>query len=453
MNISMPQYVQEVLLVLKKAGFEAFVVGGSVRDLYLGKQPKDYDMTTNATPKQIQEVFEDTLYNNNFGTVGVRIVDAVGKRQELEITPYRAEAEYSDGRHPDKIKFGVSLEEDLKRRDFTVNAMAYDGEKLIDLFGGKKDCDAGIIQTVGNPEERFGEDALRILRAARFAAQLDFSIAKKTEVAMKKLAPTIQRISWERIRDELMKTVAADNSFRGLYIMHTVNILQEILPELEEGVGVTQNKHHIYTVFMHNMQAMQYAPTEDTFVRFAALLHDIGKPRVKEGEGINSTFHNHEHIGADMVKEIMQRLKFSKKDTDRVEHLVRQHMFYYSQGEITDAGIRRLVKRMGKEHFDDLMAIRIGDRMGSGCQKEKPYKLVEFENRVREVEKDPMDTRMLNIDGHEVMKITGMKPGRTVGKIMNALLEDVLEDPSLNNIEYLSKRAQDIYTKIAKEDE
>lgn len=443
-HMTLPEYVQVVLKTLHDATYEGYAVGGCVRDLYLGRIPKDYDVTTNANPEQIQELFEDTLYNNNFGTVVVRITqDDI--RHEIEITPYRAEADYTDGRHPDTVEFGVSLEEDLKRRDFTINAMAFDGTDIVDPFNGRADADAKIIRTVGNPQERFGEDALRLLRAARFAAQLDFAIEPATQEAMTALSNTITKVSWERIRDELLKTIASDNSYRGIWITFETGLLEYIIPELIEGVGVGQNKHHIYTVFMHNIQAMQYCPSDDTLVRFAALLHDVGKPRTKEGDGHDSSFHNHEVVGAEMAEEICKRLKFSKRDTERVAHLVRQHMFFYSQGEVSDAGIRRLTKRIGRENLDDLMAIRIGDRMGSGCQKEKPYKLVELEHRIREVEKDPMDTTMLKIDGHRVMEITGMKPGREVGVIMNALLDDILEDPSLNTPEYLEQRTQELY--------
>lgn len=445
MKLILPPFVQIALKQLHDVGFEAFVVGGSVRDLVLGREPKDFDVTTNATPEQIQATFTDTLYNNAFGTVVVRVIDDAGERHEVEVTPYRAEAEYSDQRHPDKVEFGVSLEEDLKRRDFTINAMAYNGEKIVDLFEGQNDCTQKVIKTVGDAEERFNEDALRMIRAARFAAQLSFQIEDATFKAMKKLAGNIKNVSWERIRDELMKIMDAEDPYRGVWLLHTSGLLQYIIPELEEGVGVGQNKHHIYTVFMHNIQSMQYCPTEDPLVRFAALLHDVGKPRTKEGDGPNSSFHQHEHVGGRMAQKIMQRLKFSKKDVERVSHLVAQHMFYYNTDEITDAGVRRLVKRIGRENLDDLMAIRIGDRMGSGCQKEKPFKLVELERRIRQVEKDPMDTTMLKIDGTDIMQLTGLKPGREVGVILKVLLEDVLEDPSLNTEEYLTKRAKELF--------
>lgn len=450
MILPLPHYVSETLKALHDAGFEAFVVGGCVRDLCIGREPHDFDITTNATPEQIQKVFADTLYNNSFGTVAVRVVDAEGIRHEIEVTPYRAETTYSDGRHPDAVQFGVSLEEDLKRRDFTINAMAYDGKKLIDLFNGQEDYRAKIIRTVGDAQERFSEDALRLLRACRFAAQLGFQLDLATAAAIVRLAPTIQKVSAERVRDELLKILKSEDPFRGFWLLHVTGLLQYIIPELEEGVGVGQNKHHIYTIFMHNMQAMQYCPSDDPIVVFASLLHDVGKPRTKVGDGPDSTFHQHEYVGAQMAYEIAQRLKFSRKDCERIAHLVRQHMFYYNTGEITDAGVRRILKRIGRENIDDLMAVRIGDRMGSGVQKEKPYKLIELERRMRLLEKDPMDTTMLAIDGNDIMQLTGMKPGREIGTILNALLEDVLEDPSLNTVEYLTKRAKEIYQSATK---
>ncbi|OGY86623.1 MAG: hypothetical protein A2233_04260 [Candidatus Kerfeldbacteria bacterium RIFOXYA2_FULL_38_24] len=447
MIVKLPKYASDALNTLHKAGFEGFVVGGSVRDILLDRPPKDFDITTNATPEQIQKVFDDTLYNNNFGTVAVRVFDTDDVRHEIEITPYRTETAYSDKRHPDKVEFGQSLTEDLQRRDFTINAMAFDGAKIIDFFSGKKDLEKKLIRTVGNPSERFNEDSLRLLRALRFAAQLDFHLEEKTLAAIIKHAQDIEHISGERIRDEIVKILKSDDPLRGFWLMHKTGLLSYIIPELERGVGVIQNLHHIYTVFFHNLLSLQFCTSDDPLVRFAALLHDVGKPHTKAGDGLNATFYNHEHAGAKMAYEIMRRLKFSRKDCERVSHLVRSHMFYYNRGEISDAGVRRILKRIGRENIDDLMALRIGDRMGSGTQKEKPFKLIELERRMRLLEKDPMDTTMLKIDGNDIMELTGLKPGRVVGQILVALLEDVLEDPSLNNREYLEKRVGELSTK------
>lgn len=438
-ELQFPTDVTTTLQLLKTAGFEAYVVGGSLRDVLMQREPKDWDLTTNALPEQIQKVFSHSWYNNKFGTVGVRVGEL-----ELEVTTYRTDVGYTDSRHPDDVKFGVSLQEDLERRDFTINALASDGSELIDLFGGIQDIRAKKIRAVGKAEDRFAEDALRMLRAVRFAAQLDFLIEEKTEAAIKQQHELIKKVSMERIRDELMKTISSDNAMRGLWYMLDTGLLQHILPELLQGVGMAQNKHHVYSVFFHNAFALQSTPTDDPLVRLAALLHDVGKPKTKQGEFPTATFHMHEHVGSDMTERIMRRLKFSTEAIQRVSHLVKHHMFYYNIGEITDAGVRRLIKRIGKENIKDIVDLRIGDRIGSGVQKEMPYKLIELLKRIEEVQKDPIDTRMLEIDGNDVIRILKIKPGRLIGEVMNALLEEVLDDPSKNTTEYLERRTLEL---------
>jgi putative nucleotidyltransferase with HDIG domain len=439
MIIGLPKKIEFVLNQLKAKGFEGFVVGGCVRDLLRGEEPKDWDITTNALPKDVQKIFLNSFYNNDFGTVGVLI-----EGETIEVTTYRSEAKYTDKRHPDKIKFGVSLEEDLMRRDFTVNALAYDGKKVVDNFGGQKDLNNKIIRCVGKPEDRFAEDALRMLRAIRFASQLDYMIEDKTWKAIIKNKNNIKYISSERIRDELVKIIKSDDSFRGFWLLKESGMQKIILPELEETVGVAQNRHHLYTVYYHSLLSMQYCPSNDYLVRLAALLHDIAKPQTKGGKGLNATFYNHEHLGVKFTRQIMRRLKFSNDEINKVCHLVKNHMFYYNIGEITDAGVRRLIRRVGNENMQDLMALRIADRMGSGCQKEKPYKLEELERRIIKVQKDPIDTRMLKIDGHTLMEQFKMKPGAKIGVVMHLLLEEVLDDPNLNTEEYLLKKSEEI---------
>lgn len=438
-ELHFPQEVKLVLDMLRRAGFEAYVVGGSLRDVLMQREPKDWDITTNALPEQIQKVFPKSWYNNKFGTVGVRV-----KELEMEVTTYRTDAGYSDARHPDEVKFGVSLQEDLARRDFTINAMASDGTQLIDLFGGIQDIQAHVIRAVGEPSERFQEDALRMLRAARFASQLNFLIEDATYAAIKTNHALITKVSQERMRDELMKIIAADDSWRGLWYLLDSGLLQHVLPELLPGVGMAQNKHHMYSVFFHNAFALQACTSDDPLVRLSALLHDVGKPKTKQGEYPSATFYMHEHVGADMTTRIMRRLKFSTDEVKRVSHLVKHHMFYYSIGEITDAGVRRLIKRIGKENIDDIMAVRIGDRIGSGVQKDMPYKLIELLKRIEEVQKDPIDTRMLEIDGHDVMRLLKITGGPVVGKVMNALLEEILDDPTRNTKDYLEKRTLEL---------
>lgn len=439
MLIKLPEKIEFTLNQLKAAGFEGFIVGGCLRDLLLKREPKDWDATTNALPKEIEKTFINSYYNNNFGTVVAQI-----EGEEIEITTYRADAKYTDKRHPDKIEFGVSLEEDLKRRDFTINAMAYDGNKIIDLFEGKKDLAQRTIRAVGDAEERFGEDALRMLRAIRFACQLNFQIEEKTWEAIEKHAKNIKYVSGERVREELLKILDSDDPYKGFWLLQTCGLLKIIIPELETCVNVGQNKHHVYTVFFHSLLSMQFCPSDDPLVKFAALLHDIGKPATKKGEGKDSTFYQHEYVSAKMAKKLMRRLKFSNKEVERVTHLIRQHMFYYNIGEITDAGVRRIIKRIGIEHLQDLIDLRIGDRLGSDCKKAKPYKLEELERRIQKVKLDPITTSMLAIDGNRIMELLELKPGREVGEILNTLLEEVLEDPSLNTVEYLEKRIFDI---------
>lgn len=443
--IKLPTDVQQVLVALQQAGYEAYVVGGCLRDLLLQVEPKDWDVTTNALPEQIQQVFPKSLYLNAFGTVTVRSGELA-----VEVTTYRADGTYSDHRHPDRVQFGVSLKEDLARRDFTVNALASNGAEFVDLFNGQIDLNAAVIRAVGQPETRFQEDALRMLRAIRFAAQLRFQIEPKTYAAMISQRTLLKHVSAERIRDELVKMLQTEDPFRAFWYLHTTGLLELILPELEAGVGIQQNLHHIYTVFGHNMFALQFCPSDDWRVRLAALLHDVGKPQVKQGEGKHSTFHQHEHVGAKLSRQIMKRLAFANEDINKVVHLVKHHMFYYNIGEITDAGVRRLVQRVGVENMQDLMAVRIADRLGSGVYKDKPYKLLELEKRIEYVQKDPISTSMLAYDGNAAMQQFGWKPGARVGVLLHRLLDEVMEDPKRNTSEYLNQRASALAQEMAK---
>ncbi len=435
--IKLPTDVQQVLTQLQAAGYEAYVVGGCLRDLLLTTEPKDWDVTTNALPEQIQQVFKKSLYLNAFGTVTVKSGEL-----NIEVTTYRADGTYSDHRHPDRVQFGVSLKEDLARRDFTVNALAANGTDLIDLFAGQADLEAGILRAVGNPETRFQEDALRMLRAIRFSAQLRFQIEPATYAAIISQRALLKYVSAERIRDEIIKMLKTEDPFKAFWLLHETGLLALILPELEAGVGVQQNLHHIYTVFGHNMFALQFCPSEDWRVLLAALLHDVGKPQVKAGTGKLATFHQHEHVGAKLTRQIMKRLAFANDDINKVVHLVKHHMFYYNIGEITDAGVRRLVRRVGIDHIQDLMAVRIADRMGSGVYKDKPYKLIELEKRIEYVQKDPISTSMLAYDGNAAMQQFGWKPGAKIGVLLHRLLDEVMDDPKRNTAEYLSERAK-----------
>lgn len=447
-KIKIPQYVLFGLNSLKKNGFKGFLVGGCVRDYMLNKEPKDWDITTNAKPDEIKEVFKKehlkTLYENDFGTVSVFIKDNV-----LEITTYRVEGSYVNRRHPDKVKWTEKIEDDLKRRDFTINAMALDvlnGTNLIDLFQGEKDLKARVIRTVSDPDKRFNEDALRMIRAIRFACVLDFTISKETYESIKKNKELIKEISNERIRDEFVKIIMSNHAKQGILLLKETGLLKYIIPELELGYSCAQNKHHIYDVFTHNLESLAYAVKRNfnLHVRLSALLHDVGKPITKRGEGDHATFYNHELVGANMTLKILKRLKFAKKDIDKVVNLVKYHLFYYNVDEVTESSVRRLVKNVGLENMNDLLELRMCDRIGSGCPKAEPYKLRHLRYLIEKVSKDPISVKMLKVDGKDIMESLEMKPSKKVGQILDILLAKVLEDPKRNEAEYLMKEVKEL---------
>jgi poly(A) polymerase/tRNA nucleotidyltransferase (CCA-adding enzyme) len=444
-KILVPKEVAEVCKTLTEGSFEAYLVGGCVRDMLLGREPKDWDVATNAKPAQVQKLFKDTVYENDFGTVGVKTESEDSKLKVIEVTTYRIEGKYTDKRHPDEVKFAKKIEEDLARRDFTVNALAMDlkGE-VIDPYGGKDDLAKKMIRTVGNPEERFSEDALRLMRAVRFAVELDFEIEKDTRRAIGALAGELEMIAKERIREELIKMIMTPNAAKGIILLEELGLLKYVLSELQEGLGVGQNKHHIYTVFEHNVRALDYSAKQNysLVVRMASLLHDVGKPRAKQGDGPNSSFHQHEYIGAKMAVKALDRLRFPKDFIEEVAHLVRRHMFYYNVGEISPAGVRRFVVRVGPEHIDDLLKVREGDRIGSGVEKAVPYKLRHLLFMIEKVKQDPILPKMLTVRGEDVMELLKIKPSPKIGWILNALLEEVLDDPEKNEKEYLSGRVK-----------
>jgi len=448
--MDIPGFVRNIGKDIEKAGFEAYIVGGCVRDLLMGKEPKDWDITTNARPEKIIKIFPDGKYENKFGTVILPIKDKDGKTENLvEITTYRSEQGYSDRRHPDEVLFEDNLERDLERRDFTINAMAlrlHSGlaEEIVDLFGGRKDLEKKIIRAVGEPEDRFKEDALRLMRAIRFSCQLDFSIEPKTERAIKKIAGGIKFVSQERIRDELIKILQTDRAYEGIMSLYNNNLLQYILPELLRGVDMDQNHHHIYTVFNHSVLSLKYCPSKNWQVKFAALLHDVAKPQTKKIIKEGATFYNHDIVGAKVAKKIMLRLKFSSEDNNRIANLIRNHMFYYNVGEVTEASVRRLIKKTGERNLKDLIDLRIADRLGSGVPKAKPYKLRHLEYMMEKVRKDPVSVKMLKINGDDLIKLLKIVPGPKIGAILDVLLFEVIEDPELNNKKYLEKRSEEL---------
>ena len=445
---SIPKEVKQVLQALTDAGFEAYIVGGCVRDLSVDRTPKDWDITTNAKPDQIQEIFPDSFYENNFGTVGVKVLPFLTtdkndrEHDVIEVTTYRIESTYSDKRRPDEVEFAKTLEEDLSRRDFTMNALSLDiNNNLIDPYNGRKDINKKLIRAVGDAIERFDEDALRMMRAVRFAAELNFTIEPETFNAIKQKNKLLNHVSIERIRDEFIKIILSNHPEHGLQMLCDTGLLTHFLPELELGIGIEQNHHHTFTVWEHNLKATEKCPSKKLEVRLAALFHDIGKPESKQGKGRECTFYNHEYISARLTKNIMTRMKFPIKITEKTVLLVRNHMFYYSVDEVTEASVRRIIKKVGLENMKDLMSVRIGDRLGSGTPKAKPYKLRHFEYMIDKVSNDPVNVKMLKLNGDIMISDLNFKPGPQIGAILNVLLAEVIENPTKNTLKILSERA------------
>lgn len=666
-KLKIPKSVEIVISELANAGFEAFVVGGSVRDVLLRKEPKDWDVTTKATPKQVLEIFPEGKYENNFGTVlisdkylsglkryaddieikqevkeelikiakekyfnkikcaghgelhvenvtknaleiakmlkvinldfieiisvfhdigraepgkevhikkGQRVIEKefanyfskkeieifkkgifydstapreclesqilveadlidgvseerialmkgkarqehinwlktyfnkkgaykelifvkskeimfkaievfnqgsigfqlpqiqVTQNENIEVTTFRIESTYSDKRHPDEVKFAETLEEDLSRRDFTVNAMAIKqiknkkkGEisqknteadlfEIIDLFEGITDLQNRILRAVGDPLERFDEDALRMIRAVRFAVQLDFEIEEKTKNAIKNKIANMKFVSIERIRDEFEKIILSENPKRGVELLVETGLMEYIIPEIFNTIGVKQNHHHYYgpynTVYKHLVASLAKCPSEKLEVRLAAFLHDIGKPDVKRGSGEKATFYNHEYAGSRIVWRILERLKFPRKVIEKTTLLVRNHMFYYNVDEVGEAGVRRVVRKVGIQNIKDLIDVRIGDRLGSGVPKAVPYKLRHFQYMVEKVSKDPISVKQLKINGDILIKELEFKPGPQIGAILEILLADAIENPEINTKEQLMVLAKTLKNK------
>lgn len=452
-----PPTILQAVKTLKKAGFEAYLVGGCVRDLLLHKKPRDWDITTNAKPEEIQNLFSKTVYENKFGTVAV-ITDVSDETLKIiEITPYRMESKYSDKRHPDTVRFTGNLEDDLKRRDFTVNAMAMliansqspaTRQEVIDLFNGKQDLKTKVIRAVGDPKERFQEDALRILRAIRLAVELGFTLNNETAQDIEKQAKLLELISKERIKDELTKILMSENAKTGIEMMRKFGVLKFVIPELEEGFGVEQNKAHKFTVWEHNLRSLDHSAKNNwpLEIRLSALLHDVGKPASRQWnkEKKDWTFYGHELIGAKMSVRILSRLKFSKKTIELVAKLVRYHLFFSDTEKITLSAVRRIVRNVGPENVWDLMKVRFSDRIGMGRPKETPYRLRKYESMIEEAMRAPLSVGMLKIDGNKVMEILKIKPGPKIGFILHILLEEVVDDPEKNTGECLEKRVKEL---------
>jgi len=442
MNIRIPQEVLDIEKRFTEAGYSLYLVGGAVRDHLLGTIITDWDFATSARPEQILSLFseDEAFYNNQFGTVGVKS-DEYGP---LEITTFRSESSYSDNRRPDKVEWGTSLEEDLKRRDFTINAMALEfnesKQTIIDPFNGQSDLDNKRIRAVGDPHERFSEDALRMMRAIRIGAQLNFKIEKHTLEAIQTHAPTINNIAAERIHDELLKILASDHPYQGVVLMRQTGLSEQILPELEKCFGVEQKspeRHHIDDVGTHLLKSLRHCPSDNPIVRLAALLHDVGKPQTFTVRDGIITFYNHEVVGARMVKNIAKRLKFSKADTEKLFKLVRWHQFTVDH-EQSDKAIKRFIRNVGIENVEDMLDLRTGDRIGSGA-RETSWRTEEFKKRLIEVQKQPFTIHDLNITGNDIMQELNLKPGPEIGNIMKDLFEKVENNKVENNKNELLK--------------
>ena len=447
-----PLTIRGVADRLEKSGFEAYLIGGCVRDLLLGRTPKDWDFTTNADPDQIQAIFPDSFCNNDYGTVGVKIDSETDETLKVvEVTPYRSESGYSDARRPDKVIFGVSLDEDLARRDFTVNAIAYrvtSGE-IIDLYNGMEDLRAKRLKAVGDPDQRFGEDALRMMRAVRLATELDFVIETETINGIIRNSKLLQKIAIERISFEFIRIIDSKNPMQGIIFLEKLALLKYIIPELRESIGCEQGGIHAYDVFEHLLRTLQAAADKDfsTEMRLAALFHDIGKPATRRTGGKNKlyTFFGHEVVGAKMTKIILNRLKYPREASEIIEKLVRWHMFFSDPEEITLSAVRRTIVRVGEDQIQNLLNLRVCDRIGTGRPKEQPFRFRKYKAMVDEALRDPISVKMLKINGNRIMEITGEKPGKKLGYILNALMEEVLIDSHKNTENYLESRVLELY--------
>ncbi|MBP8591261.1 HD domain-containing protein [Candidatus Shapirobacteria bacterium] len=448
----LPPEIKAIFEKFSQAGWEIYLVGGAVRDMLLGKKEiNNWDFTTNACPEKIQSLFEESFYDNQYGTVKI----PHPKFTPIEITTYRHEKGYRDFRHPDQIFWGKTIEEDLSRRDFTIDAIALGlveplpkakdqrpTTKLIDPFGGQKDLEKKLIRAVGDPDERFAEDALRLLRAIRLATVLNFEIEEKTFNAIKKNAALIKKVSGERIREEIFKIIKSDQVEKGFNFLRETGLLEYLFPEFLPAYNLTQKGHHLWDVWRHSLLSAKFCPSGDPVVRLAALLHDIGKPQVVAEKDGERTFYNHEVVGARMARQIGQRLRLSNKDLDRLYRLVRWHQFSVSEKQ-TDKALKRFLRRVGLENVEDMLALRTGDRLGSGAKKTS-WRTEEFKKRLIEVQKQPFSVTDLKINGHDVMKILDIPPGPKVGEVLNEIFAKVEEGKLENNRDVLLREIEKV---------
>ncbi len=456
-NLNIPERLRKPLKeftgTFEKSGFDCYLVGGCVRDLLLGHDTYDYDFATNARPEQVMKLFRRVAPTGiKHGTVTVLFAG-----MEFEVTTYRADGRYLDGRRPESISFSDTLQEDVLRRDFTINGLAYDMKKdeIIDLVGGIDDLDRCIIKTIGSPLDRFGEDGLRTYRACRFSAKLGFEIEISTFNAISKTLDVAEKVSAERIREELMKLLAADTPSRGFEYMRRSGLMKLSLPELDACYEIEQNRFHAYDIYYHSLYSCDAAPKDKPLVRLSALLHDIGKVSTrKQTEEGEYTFYNHEVIGARMVRKLMKRLKFSNSEIEIVNNLVINHMFHYTD-DWSDGAVRRFMRKVGVENIPDLFELREADRIGNGTRTGLPEPIKKLQERIDAVieAENAITVRDLRINGNIIMEKFDLKPGPLVGRILHELLEMVLDEPEMNKENLLIEKAEEIYSNLKNEAE
>jgi poly(A) polymerase/tRNA nucleotidyltransferase (CCA-adding enzyme) len=447
-NMEIPEYVLNVAKSLHKGGYQAWIVGGSIRDLIIERPAYDYDLATDALPDRVMKLIKRTIPTGiKHGTV-----TAVTKDGNVEITTFRKDGKYSDARRPDSVTYSRSIQEDLSRRDFTINGIAYDpiNGNLLDPFGGREDIKNSIIRTIGDPVERFLEDGLRPLRACRFAAQLDFSIDDETFKAIPQCLERTAMVSVERVRDEFIKIIQSNKPSKGIELMRESGLLNLFIPELLTGYGIDQNRFHRYDIYFHNLYSCDAADPENYALRLAALFHDIGKYYSKrdlhEGNNVKrSVFYNHEIVGAAVTKKILKRLKFSNSDIHFITHLIRNHMFHYTN-QWTDGAVRRFIRKVELENLESLFELRKADRIGNGLKKGVSRSIVNLKNRIARVleEANAITVKDLEVNGHDIMNTFNIEPGPVIGKILNGLLEEILDDPDKNTKETLLRLAENM---------
>ncbi|MBI5405587.1 HD domain-containing protein [Candidatus Kaiserbacteria bacterium] len=448
MHYRIPKEIELVSSGLRREGYESYLVGGCVRDLIIGLEPKDWDITTNASPEQIQAVFPDSFYENDYGTVGVKTGAEDSRLAIVEVTPYRLESGYSDKRRPDQVTFDTSLIEDLARRDFTINAIALEDSKghIVDPHEGQKDIKDKIVRAVGNPTERFNEDALRVLRAVRFVAELGFGIDGATAKAISENSEHLNHVSRERVKDELARILNSSQPMSALVLAQQLGILKFIVPDLIRGIGVKQNQAHSYDVFEHNLRTMQHGADKnwDFDIRLAGLFHDISKPETRRWseEKKDWTFHGHEVVGSRVTKKALENLHFPRETIEKVVKLVRWHMFFSDPEQITLSAVRRMITNVGEENIWDLLNLRICDRIGTGRPKEQPFRFRKYKAMVDQALRDPISVKMLKTDGSHIMEKFHVNPGPKIGWALNALLEEILDDADKNTEEYLDTKTE-----------